>query len=118
MMHWMSLSVTVVLTAVANLLLKYSAMHRRSDASGFAATIWEMATTPTIIAGVACLGVAMIAYTFALRKIDLGVGYPVMATSVVVIVTALSTILWGEPFTLVRAVGTVIVICGVVLLSA
>lgn len=117
MMHWLLLIVTIVLTAVANILLKYAAIHRQSEAVGVIATLWELATTPTLVIGITCLGLAVIAYAVALRGINLSVGYPVMTTSVVVLVTAFSAIFYGEPFTLVKAVGTVIVICGVILLS-
>jgi multidrug transporter EmrE-like cation transporter len=117
MIHWLLLLVTIVLTAVANILLKYAALHRQSEAVGIVATLWELATTPALVVGITCLGVAVIAYAVALRGINLSVGYPVMTTSVVVLVTAFSTIFYGEAYTLVKAVGTVIVICGVILLS-
>jgi small multidrug resistance pump len=117
MIHWLLLIVTIVLTAVANILLKYAALHRQSDAVGLVATLWELATTPALVAGITCLGLAVIAYAVALRGINLSVGYPVMTTSVVVLVTLFSTLFYGESYTLVKAVGTVVVICGVILLS-
>lgn len=117
MTHWLLLLVTIVLTAVANILLKYAALHRQAEAVGLLATIWELATTPALVVGITCLGLAVIAYAVALRGINLSVGYPVMTTSVVVLVTIFSTIFYGESYTLVKGVGTVIVICGVILLS-
>lgn len=117
MTHWLLLIVTIVLTAVANILLKYAALHRQAEAAGLLAALWEFVTTPALVAGITCLGLAVIAYAVALRGISLSVGYPVMTTSVVVLVTIFSTIFYGESYTLVKGVGTVIVICGVILLS-
>jgi multidrug transporter EmrE-like cation transporter len=117
MTHWLLLLVTIILTAVANILLKYAAIHRQSEVQGIVANLWELFTTPALILGISCLGIAVIAYAVALRYINLSVGYPVMTTSVVVFVAIFSAFFFGEPFTLVKIVGTVIVICGVILLS-
>ena len=117
MTHWLLLLLTIILTAVANLLLRYAAINRQSEAKGIAANLLEIFTTPSLILGISCLGFAVIAYAVALRHINLSVAYPVMTTSVVVIVAACSAVFFGEPVTLVKTVGTVIVICGVILLS-
>lgn len=117
MTHWILLLITISLTAIANILLKYAALHRQSNTIGIGATLWELATTPALFAGVSCLGVAVIAYAVALRGINLSVGYPVMTTSVAVLVSIFSMIFFGESFTLVKLVGAVIIICGVILLS-
>ena len=109
----------ILLTAVANLLLKYAAVNRleQSEANGFIANIWEIFTTPSLLLGIVCLGLAVIAYAIALRNINLIVAYPVMTTSVVVLVVLFSAIIFGEPDTMVKAAGTVLVISGVILLS-
>jgi small multidrug resistance pump len=119
MTHWLLLLLTIVLTAVANLLLKYAAVNRQDagEASGIISTLWELFTTPSLVAGIVCLGLAVIAYAIALRNINLSVAYPVMTTSVVVLVALFSTIFFGESYTLVKSVGTVVVILGVILLS-
>ena len=117
MIHWLLLLVTIILTAVANISLKYAALHRQSEVKGIVANLWEIFTTPALIFGIGCLGIAVIAYAVALRNINLSVGYPVMTTSVVVLVAVFSAFFFGEPFNVVKAVGTVIVICGVILLS-
>jgi len=117
MTHWLLLLLTIILTAVANVLLKYAAINRQSEVKGLVANLWEIFTTPALIVGISCLGIAVLAYAVALRNINLSVGYPVMTTSVVVMVALFSAFFFGEPFTLVKTVGTVIVICGVILLS-
>ncbi len=119
MSHWLLLLLTIVLTAVANLLLKYAAVNRQElgGGRGIIANIWEIFTTPSLVLGIFCLGLAVIAYAIALRNINLSVAYPVMTTSVVVLVAIFSAIYFGEPVTLVKAVGTVLVISGVILLS-
>lgn len=119
MTHWFLLLLTVVLTAVANLLLKYAAVNRQGggDVKGLIATLWELFTTPSLVVGIVCLGLAVISYAIALRNINLSVAYPVMTTSVVVLVALFSAMFFGEPVTLVKTVGTVVVISGVILLS-
>lgn len=117
MTHWLLLLATIVLTALANILLKYSALNRKSEVVGIVNTLWELATTPTWVLGIFCLGVAVIAYGIALRNLNLSVAYPVMTTSVVVLVAIASVFLFGEPFTLVKTVGTAAIICGVFLIS-
>lgn len=119
MTHWLLLLLTIVLTAVANLLLKYAAVNRQEvgEAKGIIANLWDIFTTPSLVLGIFCLGLAVIAYAIALRNINLSVAYPVMTTSVVVLVAIFSAIYFGEPVTLVKAAGTVMVISGVILLS-
>lgn len=119
MTHWLLLLLTIILTAVANLLLKYAAVNRQElgEAKGIIASLWEIFTTPSLMLGIFCLGLAVLAYAVALRHINLSVAYPVMTTSVVVLVAIFSTIYFGEPITLVKTAGTVMVISGVILLS-
>ena len=105
--------------AVANLLLKYAAVNRQEsgEMKGIIASLWEIFTTPSLVLGIFCLGLAVIAYAVALRHINLSVAYPVMTTSVVVLVAIFSAMYFGEPFTSVKVAGTVMVISGVILLS-
>ena len=117
MMNWLLLLVTIILTALANISLKYAAINRQAEVKGIVANLWEIFTTPALLFGISCLGIAVIAYAIALRHLNLSVAYPVMTTSVVVMVAIFSAVFFGEPFTLVKIVGTVIVICGVILLS-
>lgn len=119
MTRWLLLLLTIILTAVANLLLKYAAMNRQEggEVKGLVSTLWELFTTPTLVAGIFCLGLAVIAYAIALRNINLSVAYPVMTTSVVILVALFSAVFFGEPFTLAKTIGTVAVISGVILLS-
>lgn len=117
MTHWLLLLVTIVLTAIANILLKYSALGRKPEANGIVTTLWELATTPSWVLGIFCLGLAVVAYGIALRNLSLSVAYPVMTTSVVVLVAISSIVLFGEPFTLTKTAGTLAIICGVILMS-
>lgn len=119
MTHWLLLLLTIALNAVANLLLKHAALDRPEwdAAKGIIANLWEVFATPLLVCAVFCLGLALIAYAIALRNINLSVAYPVMTTSVVVLVALFSAIYFGEPVTLVKTAGTVFVISGVILLS-
>ena len=120
MIHWILLLITIVLTALANLMLKSAAIKSQEDnggEKGVVANICEIFNSPSLMLGIFCLGVAVVAYAVALRSISLSVAYPIMTSSVIVLVTAWSVIFFGEPLTVVKVVGAVIIISGVVLLS-
>lgn len=79
--------------------------------------LWDLITNPYWMMGVFCLGCAVISYGIALRSLELSTAYPIMTTSVVVLVSIFSIFVFQEQYTLIKAIGTVIVICGVMLLS-
>lgn len=117
MQAWLFLLVTVILTAAANLLLKYAATRARPTTEGLLSALIEMCTNVPLILGIGFLAIAVISYSISLRQLNLSIAYPIMTTSVVVLVAFFSAFLFQEPITLTKAVGTVIVICGVILLS-
>lgn len=117
MRSWIFLFVTILLTAAANIFLKYSATRNSPPAQGLWPTLLQMCTNIPLITGIGLLAIAVISYSLALRQLNLSIAYPIMTTSVVVIVAFFSTLLFAEPFTLNKIIGTIIVICGVILLS-
>ena len=116
-MKWLYLSLTILLTAGANLLIKLSSFQRRLDPDSAGGGFWKMIASPLFLAGAACLAIALIPYSMALKKLELSVAYPVMTTSVMLLVSLCSIFILGESFTTVKLAGMIAIICGVVLLS-
>jgi multidrug transporter EmrE-like cation transporter len=117
MSAWLFLILTILLTAVANICLKYSTKRDTLPTQGLWEAILQTCTNIPLLLGISFLAIAVISYSISLRHLNLSIAYPIMTTSVVVIVAILSSILFAEPMTLNKIIGTIIVICGVVLLS-
>jgi multidrug transporter EmrE-like cation transporter len=118
MMHWLLLIIAIVFTAIANISLKHATSYQPDESGSFTIKLLQQLANPPLIFGISCLVIALGAYSVALRKIPLIVGYPVMTTSVIVLVTAASAVWFGETYTILKLAGTALVIAGVVLLSA
>ena len=116
-MKWLSLSLTILLTAAANLLLKAASMQGSLRGGDPARDFLAAIKNPAYIIGALCLGVALIPYAIALRKIDLSVAYPIMTASVMLLVSLFAIVLFRESFTTIKLIGMVAILCGVALLS-
>jgi multidrug transporter EmrE-like cation transporter len=118
MMKWLFLSCTIVLTAGANILMKVVSSSRPSEAGATAMeSLVRMALNPLFITGALCLAVALVPYTLALKKLDLSTAYPVMTTSVMLLVSVFSILIFKESFTVMKVMGMIAVIAGVTMLS-
>ncbi len=117
-MKWISLSLTILLTAAANLLLKAASMRQAPSAGNAVSDFLAAVRNPSYLAGALCLGVALIPYAIALRKIDVSVAYPIMTSSVMLLVSLLAVALFHESFTIIKLLGVLAILCGVALLSA
>ena len=114
MLHYVALVVGIVFNAVANILIK-AAMRNVEMGHGLLQTAISMAFQPLLIVGIACFVVALGGYSFALTRIDLSVGYPVMTSLGLIIVAAYASISFKEPLTATKLAGFVLVLVGVVL---
>lgn len=117
-MQWVLLFSTAALTAFSNLMLKGVRAGAPGIPRGSPGSLLAMLVDPRFLVGALCLALAMIPYTIALRKIDLSVAYPVMTTTVTLLVAVISVLALKEPFTLAKAAGMASVIGGVVLLTS
>jgi multidrug transporter EmrE-like cation transporter len=114
MLHYVALIVGIIFNAVANILIK-AAMRNVEMGNGLMQTAVSMAFQPLLILGIACFVVALGGYSFALTRIDLSVGYPIMTSLGLIIVAAYATISFREPLTFTKVAGFVLVLAGVVL---
>jgi undecaprenyl phosphate-alpha-L-ara4N flippase subunit ArnF len=106
---WASLTVAVLASAVAQLLLKTGVTLLSGNPSG----LWWVA------GGLACYAVSLLAWLKALTRLPLSVAYPMLGISyILVYVGAMASPLLAEAFTPARAAGVLLVTCGAALVSA
>ncbi|MEQ9455058.1 MAG: SMR family transporter [Phycisphaeraceae bacterium] len=117
-MSWIYLAIAIVLTAAANLALKQGAL-RAGDESNITPlnAALDVATNPFMLAGIICLVAALLCYAISLRAIDLSIAYAAMTSSVIVLVGIASVLIFHEPISWQKLVGTALILAGVSLLS-
>ncbi len=115
-MQWVELSVGVLFNALANILMKYGVKHLRLGQTS-AGVLARVATDPALLLGVASFALALAGYGAALRRVPLSTAYPIMTGLGLIIVSAVSTVLFREGFTALKSVGVVLILVGVVLVT-
>jgi multidrug transporter EmrE-like cation transporter len=112
MASYAMLVVALLVNGTASLFIKAAA--RRAGPEG--SIVGQLADW-RFLAGLGCFGLALVCYSFALRRIDLSVGYPVMTGGGLILVTAISALLFAETITPIRLAGIVCILVGVILAS-
>jgi multidrug transporter EmrE-like cation transporter len=108
------IALTIAFTVAGQLLVKHGVLQVGSapDKGGHLAGFLVRAfTNPLVIAGLVCAVVAAIAWTMALSRADLGYAYPFMGLAIV-LVLALTPLVFGEHVPINRWVGVAIVCIG------
>lgn len=78
--------------------------------------IWKMATNPYVVIGLGIYVIGTVFWLTALSRVDLSYAYPFASLSYVVMLIASWWIL-DENISLLRVIGSVVVILGVILIS-
>lgn len=113
--HWLSLGLAVVLNAAANILIKAGANGGASDVD--LVTLWGLARSPYILAGIASFAAALGFYAMALTRVELSVGYPIMVSLGIAIVFVWSVLVFQERLDWTKIAGTLMALGAVVLLA-
>ncbi|MDI3257119.1 MAG: SMR family transporter [Kyrpidia sp.] len=134
-MKWLALGFGILFNALANVLMKAAARHGAGigasgslvggaggqpgggGPAGLFATLLSAVLNVYLIAGIVSFVLALGAYTFALTRFELSVAYPMMTSLGLVLVAVASFVFFGEPFTWVKTVGTVLILFGVLLVA-
>ena len=85
------------------------------SAAGF--TRIAIATSPSILLGLACIGLSAVVWLFVLSKIPLSTAYPFVAMGIAITVAA-GRLLFGEPVTGAKLFGVILIIVGVTTVAA
>ena len=116
------LACSVVLSACAQLLMKAGMLALHGTGGSLMqllqAAIQDIAVSGLIGAGLLCYALSMLAWLLALTGYRLSIAYPMLGISYVLVY--LGAVFWdriGEPFTLLRSAGIVLVLIGVVLVN-
>lgn len=78
--------------------------------------LWKMATNPYVIVGLGIYVIGTVFWLTALSRVDLSYAYPFASLSYVVMLIA-SWWLLDENISLLRIIGSIVVILGVILIS-
>ncbi|HAM52182.1 MAG TPA: hypothetical protein DCP92_16380 [Nitrospiraceae bacterium] len=113
-MAYVSLAFATVLNATANILIKVGVM-RVGSLEGMALPVFikKMALNHVLWAGCFCFAAALVAYSFALSKINLSVAYPIMTSIGYAIVILSSVFIIKETLNIHQIIGVLVIICGV-----
>ena len=114
-MTYLILGVAIVLNALANILMKVG-MNRIANQAKLAQAdpmLLKMVTNPFIIIGLACFGLALVAYNIVLSKLNLSIAYPLMTSVGYCIVVLASWLFLKERILPAQMIGFVFIIAGV-----
>lgn len=118
---WALMLSTVALNASASLLVKKGAgaLVGGAKMSGGASGVWAM-IQPAInlytISGISLLALSFAFYVVVLSKVQLSIAQPVLALSYILVGVS-AHFLFGEPMSLRKIIGIVVIMGGVVLVS-
>lgn len=103
---------SIVLNAVANILMKAGAVKPK-EANHIFDVLLNMVLNPIIIAGIICFALGLAAYNYVLVKINLSVAYPINTSVGYILVILASWLFLKETITLVQVGGIGLIIAGV-----
>lgn len=118
-MGYVFVALTVLLTVYGQLVLKWRVGQAGPLPVGTLAKIEFLArliANPWVLSGLGAAFVASLFWMLALSKLPLSSAYPLTATSFL-LVLAFGALMLGEPVTWGKAIGTALVVLGVVVLA-
>jgi multidrug transporter EmrE-like cation transporter len=108
--HWLLVVLAGINSCAGNVLLKYS---RKGAAPGFLGFLFN----PWFIAGLLFYAVNVVLFAKALDSLPVSRAYPVLSGLGFVLLTAASSLLFGEALNVRGILGIVLVFAGIVLLA-
>lgn len=116
-MMYFILAIAIVTNASANFLLKLGMKKGGSlDGLSLMDIIFKMATNYLFWGGVGCFIINLVAYSYALSKMQLSIAYPIMTSVGYALIVFSSILFLKESLTLIQSAGLVLIITGVVML--
>jgi multidrug transporter EmrE-like cation transporter len=106
------LVMAIVFNALANILIKVG-MLKAGQLNNLPSLIKYMLGQPFLYAGVFSFGLALVAYSIVLSKLNLSVAYPLMVSLGLIIVVLASYFALKETITFIQIAGFVFIIAGV-----
>lgn len=121
-----ALSTALLLNAAANLLMKVGMKDVAADGgllkSGFAGAGWMVATSPTLVIGLACFALNAAFYMYALQSpaLKISLAYPIMVGGGFAIIATVARFhpALGERLSPAQWIGVALVLTGIVLIAS
>jgi multidrug transporter EmrE-like cation transporter len=120
MRYFLALVAALILNATANLLIKASAVQPAADSgasAGLLPAVRGLATNIPFLIGLLCFGLNLVAYQYALQKLQISIAYPIMVTCGYVIIVVIAGWKMGERLVPVQWAGVILILIGVWLVS-
>jgi small multidrug resistance pump len=115
-MKWLILILGIASNASASVLVKVAMMPPRKFPS-FSDPMSALVNWPFWL-GLMLYGAAFLLYAAALARLPLNVAQPVLTSGAIAVVTLVSVLVFREPFQWSTGAGIILVIAGVVLITA
>jgi multidrug transporter EmrE-like cation transporter len=108
---------SVLLSAFAQMFLKLGVTRADGvDGSSALSDLGNMLASPLVLVGLGLYGAGALLWLFVLGKVPLSVAYPFVGAGFIV-TAMIAVVLLGEQFTASRAVGTLLIAIGCVLVA-
>lgn len=112
---------SVALSATAQIAFKIGMSKQpvqaaMADPSNWARLLLEIVTQPQILTGLFCYGFGTLMWLFVLARVDVSVAYPFVGLGFI-LTMLLGGIVLGEQIGVVRVLGTLLIVFGIVLIS-
>ena len=111
--------ITIIFTVTGQILVKQGMLElgpSPTQAPELVNFVWKALTNPRVILGLASAVIAALAWTVALSHSDLSFAYPFMSLAIVLVI-ALSPLIFHEAIPWTRWLGVVIVCIGILIAS-
>jgi multidrug transporter EmrE-like cation transporter len=116
---YLVLALAILFNAGANILIKI-AMQKSPvliEQGAVAGSLLQAVKNPLLLLGVTFFGLALVAYSAVLSKINLSIAYPVMTGAGFLIVFFVSALYLREQISYLHVLGSVLILAGVWLLA-
>lgn len=117
---FMMILFSVSCSAVAQILLKYGMAHPAMQQALTGGDYWIIArsigTDMPILGGFFLYGLGAVIWLFVLARMDVSIAYPFVALGFI-LTMALGCLIFGEPLTLRKVMGTLVVALGIYLVA-
>ncbi|MBN2105299.1 small multidrug resistance protein [bacterium] len=112
MQGYFVLALAVFLNASANILIKVG-MRRIPENTKSPGVLLAALSQPAFWGGICLFGLALVAYSLVLSRLNLSVAYPIMVSLGLVIVVLVSFFLLKEPIAAIQVLGFILIVAGV-----
>lgn len=114
-MKWLILIIGVICNALASAFIKVAVSSPLIR--GFSDAPFILLKSYLFWLGVLFYGIALISYSLALMKIPLSIVHPVLTSGSMAIIILLSFFLFEEQITSLKAVGLLLIVVGIIILT-